>query len=101
MEKYEIFTFKTPNGVEVKAVCLEVMCKIGNTTEYLCYAQNHLFTRLEFLLNKQDKNTGKVCQTTEWSYGRLISDNCILPDWDAVLEMQSQESLLWECLTSD
>lgn len=90
MEKGEIFTFVAPNGVEVTAVCLEIMSKIGNTTEYLCYAQNRLFTRLEFLLDKQ----------TEWSYGRLITDYCILPDWDAILETKYQESL-WEYLVSD
>jgi len=51
MKRNDIFTFTAPNGVEVTAVCLDVLtpdyCQTPESetwlTKYLCYAQNKVF----------------------------------------------------------
>lgn len=86
MKTNDIFTFTTPNGVEVTAVCLDVThChQCGEDTwyyEYLCYAQNRLFI----------KATHKVYEDDEYreydtGHERVVVDYAILPDYDNMLE---------------
>lgn len=79
MKKDEIFTFTTPNGVEVAAVVIETVFK--GTVEQLdiCYAQNRLFTL------KENKTRIQHGWETTLEYDKIIVNYCILPDYDDVL----------------
>lgn len=82
MKKNEIFTFTTPNGVEVTAVAIYAITLftddkfIGN--KWICYAQNRLFTMTDY------KEGIKKYQEPE--YGEVIADYAILPEYDTMLE---------------
>ncbi len=86
MKKNDIFTFTAPNGAEVRAVVVSLMKKTiikdGHgfnrmfTYDWLCYAQNRLFTYME-IRHTKGVNT---------RYGEVLVDYAILPDYDAMLE---------------
>lgn len=85
MKKNDVFTFTAPNGVEVVAVVVSLMKKTiikdshGFNSmfvyDWLCYAQNRLFTYME-ISHKKGINT---------RYGEVIVDHAILPDYDELL----------------
>jgi len=85
MKKNEIFTFTAPNGVEVTAVVIEKLRETNGLFQHtlLCYAQNRIFTYIE------KENMG---WETNWereflySYGKVLVDYCILPEYDAMLK---------------
>lgn len=82
MKKNDIFTFKTPNRVEITAV---VVGTTGIQEDYfgrqflnhVCYAQNRMFTYYEWIDIEQKM------------YGEILVDYCILPDYDDLLERYS------------
>lgn len=76
MKKNDIFTFSTPNGVEIKGVCLYRVFQGSGRTLYVCYAQNRLFTMLEesLITDKGEKTTMK--------YHEAITDYVIIPEYD-------------------
>lgn len=100
MNKHDVFQFTAPNGVEVAAVCIDC---ISNTLreyddhlccKYLCYAQNRLFTYFveycqEPVAIDQDEFGDDVFDyqtvVVESSYGEVIVDYAILPDFDEQL----------------
>lgn len=83
MKKNEIFTFTAPNGVEVTGIVLESIFQGSCKSTLICYAQNRIFTYIE-------EECLKFEATAEWkkeySYGEILVDYCILPDYDALLE---------------
>ena len=104
MKKNDVFTFTAPNGAEVQAVVLNKSTYFAETTEnysatYLCYGQNRLFTWIH------SERTLPVCigqdeygddrfeyqDITEDTYGEVIVDYAILPDYDALLEDYSHQ----------
>lgn len=95
MKKNEIFTFTAPNGVEVTAVVLYVCgsksTEEGMIIEYICYAQNRLFSYFETLSNRTRETNFKILTT--FSYGEIIVDYAILPDYDAMLEAYSDHQV--------
>jgi hypothetical protein len=78
MRKNDIFTFTTPDEVEVTAVVLDKQLKrddcILTIHQYLCYAQNRLFYYIEKYFPDVDK--------TEYELGNTIVDHVILLDYD-------------------
>lgn len=82
MEKNDIFTFTTSDGVEVTAVVLDKQLRrddcILTIYWYLCYAQNRLFYYIEKYFPDVDK--------TEYEMGNTIVDHVVIPDYDAILE---------------
>lgn len=86
MKKNDVFTFTALNGVEVQAVVISLMKKTiikdshGFNSmfiyDWLCYAQNRLFTYME-ISHKKGINT---------RYGEVLVDYAILPDYDAMLD---------------
>ena len=85
MNKNEIFTFTAPNGVEVTAVVIYTVFQGCAKQLDICYAQNRLFTMIETEIDKDDKGQWKW----DISYGQVIVDYCIFPDYDAMLEAYS------------
>lgn len=81
MKKNEIFTFTAPNGAEVTAVVVHTIFQGSAKQLDICYAQNRLFTLVEWEIAK-DKGFEK-----ELIYnGETIVDYCVLPEYDAMLE---------------
>lgn len=96
MKKHEIFTFTAPNRVEVTAVVVD---KLNSTydeledsmyVEYLCYAQNKLFTYHEQIGRKNPYTPEEEEYTIKEGFGRIVIDYCILPDYDDMLETEQQ-----------
>ena len=92
MKKNDVFTFTAPNGVEVTAVVVD---KLNSTydeledsmhVEYLCYAQNRLFTYHEQIGRKNPYTPEEEEYTIKGGFGRIVVDYCILSDYDAMLE---------------
>ena len=85
MKKNDVFTFTTPNGVEVTAVCLDVthchQCK-ENTWyyAYLCYAQNKLFIKATHIVYEDGEY-----RESDTLHEREVVDYAILPDYDELL----------------
>ena len=83
MRKHDIFTFKAPNGAEVTAIVVDSIITKGGKYQqlksitHICYAQNRLFYYFENEVNYKD---------TEFKYGKIIVEYCILPDYDALLD---------------
>ena len=99
MEKYDIFQFTAPNGVEVTAVVLDKTTHFAEmnddyTAVYLCYAQNRIFTyiyteRAVPVCIGQDEygdDRYEYQDIKEWIYGEVIVDYAILPDYDSQLQ---------------
>ena len=85
MKKNEIFTFTAPNGVGVTGVVTAIINSTKYQTVALCYAQNRLFTFYEYIAF--DMETGDT--ESDYSYGEVLVDYCILPDYDDLLERYS------------
>ena len=86
MKKYDIFTFKTPNGVEVPAIVLHVTLNektsgLSSYTEYLCYAQNRLFIASAYTV--YDEGKYKELEATQEC---IVVHYAILPEFDDMLE---------------
>ena len=86
MKKNDVFTFTAPNGVEVTAIVLESIFQGSCKSTLICYAQNRIFTYIE---EECLKFEGTAEWKKEYSYGYVIVDYAILPDYDAVLEAYS------------
>ncbi len=82
MKKNDIFTFTSPNRVEVTGVVTAIISRTKYQTVALCYAQNRLFTFYEHIA--YDIETGDA--ESDYSYGKILVDYAILPDYDDLLE---------------
>lgn len=91
MKKNDVFTF-TSNGVEVTAVVIAELSSSYNEMddsiykEFLCYAQNRLFTYAETYRRENAFTEEETIFTADKGYGEILVDYCILPDYDAMLE---------------
>ena len=85
MKKNDVFTFTAPNGAEGTAIVVAIISSSKYQTVALCYAQNRLFTFYEHIA--YDIETGDA--ESDYSYGEVLVDYCILPDYDAMLEEYS------------
>ena len=99
MKKNDIFTFTAPNGVEVQAVVLESIFQGSCKNTLICYAQNRIFTYIEEMFMKFE---GTAEWKKDYSYGKVIVDYAILPDYDGLLEAEQQkfEDECYEALSS-
>lgn len=83
MKRGDIFAFTAPNGVEVTAIVVDSIITKGGkygqlkNVTHICYAQNRLFYYFENQINYKD---------TEFKYGKIICEYCILPDCDDMLD---------------
>ena len=94
MKKHDIFTFTAPNGVEVTAVVLERIFQGSCKSTFICYAQNRIFTYIEELFMKFE---GTAEWKKDYSYGEVLVDYAILPDYDELLKVhESLDYPLWE-----
>ena len=82
MKKNDIFTFTAPNGVEVTAIVLKSIFQGSCKSTLICYAQNKIFTYIE---EECLKFEGTAEWKKEYSYGEIIVDYAILPDYDELL----------------
>jgi hypothetical protein len=82
MKKNDVFTFTAPNGVEGTGVVTAIISSTKYQTIALCYAQNRLFTFYEHIA--YDIETGDA--ESDYSYGEILVDYAILPDYDALLD---------------
>lgn len=87
MKKNDIFTFTTPNGVEVTAAVLDKRITENSIVFtkylYLCYAQNRLFYYVEKYYPDIDK--------TEKEMDKIIVDYAVFPDYDEALNNYKPE----------
>lgn len=95
MKKNDVFTFTAPNGVEVTAVVIAELSSSYNEMddsiykEFLCYAQNRLFTYAETYRRENAFTEEETIFTTDKDYGEVVVDYAILPDYDDMLERYS------------
>ena len=73
MKKNDIFTFTTPNGVEVTAIVVSIIRDDRDDKWYLCYAQNRLFDY-------------RIIVGFDHPITNIWVDYAILPDYDNMLE---------------
>ena len=83
MKKNDVFAFTAPDGVEVTAVVLESIFQGSCKSTLICYAQNRIFTYIE---EECLKFEGTAEWKKEYSYGKVIANYCIIPEYDAMLE---------------
>ena len=83
MKKNEIFTFKAPNGVEVTAVVVHTIFQGSAKQLDICYAQNRLFTLVEWEIAKDKGFEKELIYNDE-----TLVDYCVLPEYDAMLEAE-------------
>lgn len=81
MKKNDVFTFTAPNGAKVTGVVTAIISSTKYQTIALCYAQNRLFTFYEHIA--YDTETGET--ESDYSYGEVLVDYCILPKYDDTL----------------
>ena len=91
MNKGDIIKVKVSNGVEVKAVILDIIEEDlgGNiwTLNYILYAQNRLFKARNIIITEEyiDEETNKPVKNlryTELKYVGVIVDYCTIPEYD-------------------
>ena len=87
MKKNEIFEFTAPNRVVVTAVAIAQINVLFDPEtyyetilgyEWLCYAQNRLFTVI-------------VSEVTDIQEGKILVEYCIIPYCDSLLEAYHHE----------
>ena len=88
MKKNDIFTFTAPNGVKVTAVVLESIFQGSCKSTLICYAQNRIFTYIE---EEHLKFEGTAEWRKESSFGKVLVDYVVLPDYDVMLEAEQQK----------
>ena len=91
MDKGDIIKVEVPNGVEVKAVILDIIEKelsenIWSIT-YILYAQNRLFKAMNMLIMEEyiDEETNKPIKNfryTKLNYIGILVDYCTIPEYD-------------------
>ncbi len=91
MEKGSVFTFTAPNGVEVTGVCIALLESDGNVATFLCYAQNRLFTMLEYYNYYYDEETCQEDEDYTNTFGEVLVEYAILPDYDSALASYIQK----------
>lgn len=90
MNKGDIIKVKTSNGVEVKAVVLDIIEEdLGNiwSNTYILYSQNRVFKAKNMLIIEEyvDEETSKLIKNlryTELEYAGIIIDYCVIPEYD-------------------
>lgn len=91
MNKGDIIKVKVSNGVEVKAVILDIIEEDfgGNICPitYILYAQNRLFKARNMLIMEEyiDEETNKPIKNlryTELKYIGILVDYCTIPEYD-------------------
>lgn len=81
MKKNDVFTFTAPDGTEVTAVVIAITSSSKYQTIAICYAQNRIFTFYEHVA--YDVESGET--ECDYSYGEILVDHAILPDYDELL----------------
>lgn len=91
MNKGDIIKVKVSNGVEVKAVILDIieedLCGNICPITYILYAQNRLFKAMNTLIMEEyiDEETNKPIKNfryTELKYMGILVDYCTIPEYD-------------------
>lgn len=90
MNKGDIIKVKTSNGVEVRAVVLDIIEEdLGNiwSNTHILYAQNRIFKAKNMLIIEEyvDEETSKLIKNlryTELEYAGIIIDYCVIPEYD-------------------
>lgn len=82
MKLNDVFTFKAPNGVEVTGVVTAIISSTEHQTVALCYAQNRLFTFYKHTAYNVESGEAE----SDYSYGEILVDYAILPDYDDALK---------------
>ena len=91
MNKGDIIKVEVSNGVEVKAVILDIieedLCGNIRPITYILYSQNRLFKAKNMLIIEEyiDEETNKPVKNsryTELKYVEIIVDYCIIPEYD-------------------
>ena len=91
MDKGDIIKVEVSNGVEVKAVILDIIEEDlgGNiwTLNYILYAQNRLFKARNMIIMEEyiDEETNKPIKNfryTELKYIGILVDYCTIPEYD-------------------
>ena len=88
-------TFKINNdGVETIAVVVTIVDATEYTTQYLCYANNKLFIVIEqedipWFDEETDQYVGGD-STTYMVWGTIV-ENCIIPEYDTIIELAKAE----------
>lgn len=89
MNKNDVFTFTTPNGVEVTGVVINLYdnayyvqkeSKVSADKMILAYAQNRLVLLKDDRLWLNGKYFGNLVQA------RILVDYCVIPELDEILE---------------
>ena len=91
MNKGDIIKVEVSNGVEVKAVILDIIKEdLGGNIwpiTYILYAQNRLFKAMNMLVMEEyiDEETNKPIKNlryTKLNYIRTLVDYCTIPKYD-------------------
>lgn len=91
MNKGDIIKVEVSNGVEVKAVILDIiegdLCGNICSITYILYAQNRLFKAMNTLIIEEyiDEETNKPVKNlryTELKYIEILVDYCTIPEYD-------------------
>lgn len=86
MKKNEVFKFTAPNGVKVAAIVLKSIFQGSAKSTLICYAQNRIFTYIEETYRRNEKTDMWL---KDYSYGEVIVEYAVLPEYDTILELAS------------
>lgn len=83
MKKNDVFTFTTPDGVELTAVVIDLIStEVAIRTiiyRWICYAQNRIFIYIGL---KDRWNNNAIT----YKYNRIIAEYAVIPELDSILE---------------
>lgn len=86
MKKKDIFKLNK-DGVESIVVVIDIISGTEYTAQYLCYSNNKLFILTEDSYPYFDEDTDQYCANTSYMVWGTIVENCIIPEYDTILEL--------------
>ena len=90
MKKKDTFKLNN-NGTESIVVVIDIISGTDYTTQYLCYSDNKLFILTEDSYPYFDEETDQYCANTSYMVWGTIVENCIIPEYDTILELAKAE----------
>ncbi len=90
MKKKDTFKLNS-DGVESIVVVIDIISGTDYSTQYLCYSNNKLFILIEDNYPYFDEETDSYCADTTYMVCDAIIENCIIPEYDTILELAKAE----------
>lgn len=90
MKKKDTFKLNS-DGVESIVVVIDIISGTDYSVQYLCYSNNKLFILIEDSYPYFNEETDQYEDNTSYMVCDAIIENCIIPEYDTILELAKAE----------